>query len=706
MKINYVKLKNFCSIKDSLVEFNEGINLIVGDNYVGKTTLFKAIALLLFNYTKGKLEDYIQWGKTSYEIEIDLDHNGKHFNIKYSYSVKASKRVVEIDDNIYDSNKIAQQKLAEHFDPKYTFASVISFERELDLVNINPADRREQLKKIRNLEFKNEIKQIEEELEFLEKDKTISLDKDIAILENKEYDIKELKELPFNSENYSKKESELEHLNREIQEYSNVKNKINELTNKQQLIRTQIDETTHEKLKLKSQGVDYSNKISSLDYELKNNSFGANLETYKSQLNEDHNIEVNKLEQQSNNIILQRVPIFDNIELKKVEKESLELTAKLMSLKQELALVKQGNCPTCGQPFKSSEDDISIEIGANSTTLESIQKRLKELKEEFDKYSKMNIENEKLNNLKQQLHIKIEAEKKAIQIKIQTIKDNIEKEKKNIEIYKQQKEESIKEYTIFLNEGIKTFNEANIKLISLNEENNKIEKEITKINSVDDYISKLDLLEKQKLIVESSIDLFKAILIKNNLIKEQNEKVEKIKIKDQETFKELQKNKSELIQEITEYKEARDILRKKFPNFILKDFIQNIKVGMNNFLSKTYNENYEIDIIEKKDSIHVVYGPYKKDVYLASGYESALFSLAYKDALNRMQNLNLLILDEVDQNANDKNCIILYEHIGSLKKSYTQILLITHREIIKDLLINSYDASVYEVSNGQIVKEI
>jgi len=53
--ISKIKLKNFRNFKDTEIEFNDGVNVIIGHNNSGKTNLLKALALIFDNNTSKKL---------------------------------------------------------------------------------------------------------------------------------------------------------------------------------------------------------------------------------------------------------------------------------------------------------------------------------------------------------------------------------------------------------------------------------------------------------------------------------------------------------------------------------------------------------------------------------------------------------------------------------------------------------------------------
>lgn len=56
MYINNIRIEGFRNFKDSQIDFNEGVNVIIGHNNAGKTNLLKALSLVLDNKTSRKLE--------------------------------------------------------------------------------------------------------------------------------------------------------------------------------------------------------------------------------------------------------------------------------------------------------------------------------------------------------------------------------------------------------------------------------------------------------------------------------------------------------------------------------------------------------------------------------------------------------------------------------------------------------------------------
>lgn len=47
MYISHIKVKGFRNFKDSDIEFNDGLNVLIGHNNAGKTNLLKALQLVI-----------------------------------------------------------------------------------------------------------------------------------------------------------------------------------------------------------------------------------------------------------------------------------------------------------------------------------------------------------------------------------------------------------------------------------------------------------------------------------------------------------------------------------------------------------------------------------------------------------------------------------------------------------------------------------
>ena len=80
MYLKKLHVKNFRGIKDSEIHFNKGLNILIGPNNSGKTTIIDALRICLskgdYNSKSVKLEDFYKVTKNSKDnyptVEFDL----------------------------------------------------------------------------------------------------------------------------------------------------------------------------------------------------------------------------------------------------------------------------------------------------------------------------------------------------------------------------------------------------------------------------------------------------------------------------------------------------------------------------------------------------------------------------------------------------------------------------------------------------------
>lgn len=53
MYLEHISIKNFKAVKYMELEFTSGVNLLIGDNGVGKTSILEATAVILSGILKG-----------------------------------------------------------------------------------------------------------------------------------------------------------------------------------------------------------------------------------------------------------------------------------------------------------------------------------------------------------------------------------------------------------------------------------------------------------------------------------------------------------------------------------------------------------------------------------------------------------------------------------------------------------------------------
>ena len=111
MKINSVHLKNYRKHEDERVEFTDGINLLIGKNGSGKSSILEAIGLAMFgaNTRTGKLQDSVTLGKKRGSIEIEFEGNdGIVYVLKRGIGSTSTAELYEKDNPVNSTSGIKE----------------------------------------------------------------------------------------------------------------------------------------------------------------------------------------------------------------------------------------------------------------------------------------------------------------------------------------------------------------------------------------------------------------------------------------------------------------------------------------------------------------------------------------------------------------------------------------------------------------------
>lgn len=168
MIIKRVQLENYRSHSNTTVEFTKGVNLILGKNGKGKTSILEAISTVMFN-TKDRTgketgKSYIKFGEKSSKIDIDfIANDGREYNLKTEFfKTKPKKQTLkDMIGSEYDGD--IQEKLEELCGIKKGFEETyenIVIAKQNEFINIfkaKPKDREEIFNKIFNTQIYKEM---------------------------------------------------------------------------------------------------------------------------------------------------------------------------------------------------------------------------------------------------------------------------------------------------------------------------------------------------------------------------------------------------------------------------------------------------------------------------------------------------------------------------------------------------------------------
>jgi len=137
--ISSLTLKNFQSHVSSEFKFSKGINVIVGDNDSGKSSVIRAIKLALFNEPKNS-NNYIRYTEKEFEIVLKMDS----FSIKRNKGTKINQYTLDDPEvPIHEVYNSIGQNIPKLILDK-TGVSKLSLDKDLHL-NINILSQRDDL---------------------------------------------------------------------------------------------------------------------------------------------------------------------------------------------------------------------------------------------------------------------------------------------------------------------------------------------------------------------------------------------------------------------------------------------------------------------------------------------------------------------------------------------------------------------------------
>jgi DNA repair exonuclease SbcCD ATPase subunit len=723
MFISNLSIKDFKNIKDINLDFKK-INVIAGETGEGKSAIIEALTFLQTNYLSDKIEEYIRWNQKKFVISETFKYKSK----EYFYKIiggKTTDRELKIDSEDYYKSDAVKQ-LSTIIDPDLTLYSNISLQhKSTELLFEKPAPRLQKIKPI----FK--VDKINEKVELIKSDikeinlKIETLETEIRTLQNVKIEFLEEPTLP--DVNIKELEVQLQMLEEdkkkyqiELQQYEKYKEKIRQYDEAQNIIKKLKEESEVEHNKAvtyqlkpvkkinEAEFIDKSKELDKIKYELF--TLETEIKNYKSIENERGDLQ-KKVEERQKLLLENTIKRLPRISSTKEQVEDLENSfvkqkSDYLFLLKKLDAIKNGNCPTCGSKFESSDVDLLKE------NLKLIEIKNKELEEQII-----------LNKKQIKERDDIEKENNIIQSRVDIWNKDITEFNKKLNEYNLvtepnyfKKDELLKIQELLFIELKKLEEDRNISN-KIEEENKIIEKKIKeyenkilvlqakieeniKIQKPDEFIFTVDYkgIETQYDIIKTSIDYYYRTESEIEKVQEYNDKIKEQKKK---IVKDINTKENEVMtfrNEVVILKETASILDKDFSSYLIDLGSTFIKNKMNVFFQKGYGK-YQIDLKQDGKGIEFFYsennGVDWHSVSMLSGFEKQLFGIAFRVALTKLQDLNFLFLDEIDSDASDEKSLKLYQTL--LNENFEQLFLITHNNFTKEYFSNISDCKIFEI---------
>ncbi|NYB51134.1 MAG: AAA family ATPase [Methanobacteriaceae archaeon] len=99
MIIRNLHLKNFKSHRDTRIDFNTGISLIIGGNGAGKSSILEAVSFALFKqHTSKRIEQLITVGQKRMSITLEFKAHGRTYRVLRERSKTSSRAIMSIKE--------------------------------------------------------------------------------------------------------------------------------------------------------------------------------------------------------------------------------------------------------------------------------------------------------------------------------------------------------------------------------------------------------------------------------------------------------------------------------------------------------------------------------------------------------------------------------------------------------------------------------
>lgn len=395
MIIKRVKLENYRSHSNTTVDFSKGVNLILGKNGKGKTSILEAISSVMFN-TKDRSgketgKNFIKFGEKSGKIEIEFTANdGRDYIFKTEFFKAKPKKQTLTDVNGLDCEGDIQENLEELCGIKKGFEETyenIVIAKQNEFINIfkaKPKDREEIFNKIFNTQIYKEMYD-----SFLKE----ATDKYIKQIDYLSKDIDSLKENIENKEEISKL----------LKDEETLKEKLNMDFSKTTEISTKL---SNEIKDYETTEINLKNLISNIQDE------EEKLKKYSNLLKENI-IEAKKAKKAKTVVEENKKSYFEYLEVEKKLKDFREIYANLLQ-EQKLNIQYQNNMEKLELFNKSLKADITNleeSISKNSEKKEILEKDIITLK---NKEESLNSKLKEYTSLLTQLEDLEKSKKKSL----------------------------------------------------------------------------------------------------------------------------------------------------------------------------------------------------------------------------------------------------------------------------------------------------
>jgi len=689
--INRLKATNASNYDNLDHTFRKGITLINGDNLSGKSSILDILRFALYGHCRKskKIEYFKKRGSTGpLETEVWFDYKNQEWHIRRYYATRENTAEIEIDGKpVATGIDNVKKYLADNFVSE-AFLANSNLCQQGDSSNILEAkdtDRFNLCKKIFDLKFLKPMVAKATEDQKGVADELVAVKGKVEVIT----------EYAKSTEEWlaERDKESLQHNISELTESVKLQqDKRQSLVEQRAKAQAELDSIDAFNNNVRQGNRTYTatqERITSLETSVESNrvsllSKQTNVSTTQTEINElSESIE--RLEAEYQKYIPVRVPHFDRELLDSLQSDQAEYSNDITNIEREIQSKEKGICFNCGKPL----DD---------TDISGLNKDLVEVK------SKLASGLEKITELKRRGGEIADIEKEAQEIREKRIKldGDIAQAKSSLE--------AKGGLVVSFNEDIKGLDNS---MESVSQELERLQKEfetmeVKQVKSTSDLEANVKLMDDRLLVIDTNLKETEGK--KTALEDDFNFYASK-----EEQFKQYQgqlqgfeTDIERLSKEEAVLTKVRNILEKQLPLFIVLNKLKYISDQSNGFLHKTFDK-YDLSFEQAKDALSINYKDtvtnLPSDATNLSGYEGSLCGLAirmgfsfYNTTYNQ-DPVSWIALDEVDESFRNDRAEVLYKTIFDLRQMFQQIIMVTHKEQIKDIL-NPED--IIEVKNNGV----
>ena len=684
MIIKNLTLKNFRKFKNATIEFPDGVTGIVGLNGAGKSTIFEAIAWVLYGPVAARTAaDQIKTknlpSTDPCRVELEFVFEGENYRVVREMKGKSLtvQATATINGKVAATSaesvtRFIQKKLGMDF--KSFFTSIFARQKELNaLSSMNASERRPLILRMLGIDSLDDvIKEIrsdkKEQSGLVEKlseeiiDENKKSKDDVYKEQIKKYEAEQQKikkEIKSLEEKTNKEKKEIEKLRKTVEENKKEYEKLRRDKEKQ----AELKNSFENKIKLEKEIKEIKEKVQKRN---------KNLEAETKKLSKFKNVyaDVKSIEKRIKDSNKKIETFVKEIEKRKTlfdrsQKDIEDITSKKDKIKK---IGPKAECPTCERVLSDQYGVLIKRFQNDIKTKEDEKKKyLKEMKEKEEQKERSNREKTALEKRYNYLQKEL-REKEVIDSTIKHIEIELKSEKQILD----KKESTLKKI------GKISFDKKFFEKIK-----NQVEDFYKKVESSQKIVSdKKDMLSELKLELERKNNDIK---LNNKEIKNLKEKIEQIK----KFKKQIKEGKNQV-----RYLSVLSDIMSDFRTFLISRIRPTLSTYASDFFNRLTNGKYpEVELDEKYD-LQIYDDGELYNVSRFSGGEEDLANLCLRLAISEVITeraggvFNFIILDEIFGSQDYLRRQNIMKALNGLSSKFRQIFLITHIEDLKNDMEN------------------